>query len=245
MNSLATRTVRDLALEIPGATRVFEKIGIDYCCGGQRSLADACVKAEVTIEAVMTSLELANESHSPGEEPNFLVASLADLIDHIVAKHHVFTRNEMERLRGLLNKVCGVHGQNHPELETLRTLFETLSLELGPHMMKEERVLFPYVMGMETAIQEKRSIMPPPFGTVANPVRMMMLEHDAAGELLKDMRRTTSNYTTPEDACISYQTLYQALDAFEKDLHQHIHLENNILFPRAVEMEAGVSPRGR
>ena len=238
MNSFATRTVRDLALEIPGATRVFEKSGIDYCCGGQRSLADACAKAEVTIEEVMKSLELANDSHSAAEEPNFLAATLADLIDHIVAKHHLFTSNEIERLRGLMNKVCEVHGQNHPELETLRTLFETLGLELGPHMMKEERVLFPYVKGMEAAVREERLIMTPPFGTVANPVRMMMLEHDSAGELLKQMRRLTSDYSAPSDACISYQTLYQALDAFEKDLHQHIHLENNILFPRAVEMES-------
>lgn len=232
MNSFATRTVRDIALEIPAATRVFEKIGIDYCCGGQRSLADACAKAEVTIEDVMESLKLANESHSAGEEHNFLATTLAELIDHIVDKHHAFTKNEIERLRGLLNKVWGVHGQNHPELETLRTLFETLSLELGPHMMKEERVLFPYVKGMEAAVREERPIGAPSFGTVPNPVRMMMLEHDGAGELLKGMRRITSNYTVPKDACISYQTLYQALDSFEKDLHQHIHLENNILFPR-------------
>ena len=240
MNSFANKTVRDLALEIPGATRVFEKIGIDYCCGGQRSLADVCAKAEVTIEDVMKSLELAKESHSAGDEPNFLTATLAELIDHIVDKHHVFTKNEIERLRGLLNKVCGVHGQNHPELQTLRTLFETFSVELGPHMIKEEQVLFPYVERMEAAVHNKRPVIPPPFRTVANPVRMMMQEHDDAGEFLRKMRRITSNYTPPEDACVSYQTLYQALDAFEKDLHQHIHLENNILFPRAVELEASV-----
>src|SRR6476659_3906471 len=106
MNSFATRTVRDLALEIPGATRVFEKIGIDYCCGGQRSLADACAKADITIEEVMESLKLENESHPASEEPNFLAAELAELIDHIVTKHHVFTRDELERLQALLNKVC-------------------------------------------------------------------------------------------------------------------------------------------
>ena len=240
MNSLANKTVRDLALEIPGATRVFEKIGIDYCCGGQRSLADVCAKAEITIEDVMKSLELGKKSHSTGDEPNYLVATLAELIDHIVDKHHVFTKNEIDRLRGLLNKVCGVHSQNHPELQTLRTLFETLSVELGPHMIKEEEVLFPYVKRMEAAVRDKRPVMPAPFRTVANPVRMMMLEHDDAGEFLRKMRGITSNYAPPEDACISYQTLYQALEAFEQDLHQHIHLENNILFPRAVEMEGGV-----
>jgi len=240
MNSLKTKTVRDLAMEIPGATRVFERVGIDYCCGGQQSLAAACATAELTIEDVMKSLKLAAESHSAAQEPNFLTASLAELINHIVDKHHVFTKNEMERLRGLLNKVCAVHGQNHPELQTLKRLFETLSVELGPHMIKEEQVLFPHVKRMEAAVRDKRPVMPPPFRTVANPVRMLMMEHDGAGEFLKKMRRITSNYTPPEDSCISYQTLYQALEAFERDLHQHIHLENNILFPRAVEMEAAV-----
>ena len=211
----------------------------------QRSLADACAKAEVTIEEVMKTLELANVSHSPAEEPNFLTATLAELIDHIVKKHHVFTKTAIGRLRILVNKVCGVHGQNHTELAGLQSLFETLSAELEPHMMKEERVLFPYVIGIENSVRNRRRIAMPPFGTVANLVRLMMLEHDNAGPLLKEIRQLTSNYACPPDACISYQTLYQALDTFEKDLHQHIHLENNILFPRAVEMEtAGSDFRG-
>ena len=171
---------------------------------------------------------------------NFLTATLVELIDHIVEKHHVFTKTELARLHALMDKVHGAHCQNHPELARLRFLLETLTSELEPHMMKEERVLFPFVIGMEDAIRNERPLGMPPFGTVANPVRIMMLEHETAGELLKEMRSCTGNYTVPPDACISYQTLYEALDAFEKDLHQHIHLENNILFPRAVEMEAGV-----
>ena len=240
MNLEPNRTVRELALAIPGATRLFEKVGIDYCCGGQQLLADACAKAGVTVEDMMSSLESANTSHAPGEEPNFLTATLAELIDHIVDTHHVFTKAEIGRLRALLSKVCDVHGQNHPELARLRGFFDMLSSELEPHMMKEERILFPFVVGMEVAVRNDRPVWPPPFGTVANPVRMMMMEHDNAGELLKEMRQLTSNYTAPPDACISFQTLYQALDALEKDLHQHIHLENNILFPRAVEMEAAI-----
>jgi regulator of cell morphogenesis and NO signaling len=231
------RSVRELALEIPGATRIFEAAGIDYCCGGQQSLSDACAKAGVTVDDMTASLELAKTSSGQSKEPNFLNATLAELIDHIIETHHVFTKTEVGRLRALLDKVCGVHGQNHPELHRLRSLFENLSLELEPHMMKEERVLFPYVIGMENAFRNERSVTTPSFVTVANPVRMMMLEHDRAGELLKQMRQLTSNYVAPSDACISYQTLYESLDAFERDLHQHIHLENNILFPRAVEME--------
>lgn len=238
MDSATSKTVRELALEIPGATRVFEKLGIDYCCGGKRSLADACRAAGVTAETVMNSLERANGAHAEFEEPNFLSATLVELIDHIVEKHHVFTKTELARLRALIDKVHGVHGQNHPELAEIRSLFASLNVELEPHMMKEERVLFPYVVGMEGAVRNQRPVEKPPFGTVRNPIQMMMLEHEGAGYLLKEIRKVSSNYALPADACISYQTLYQALEAFERDLHQHIHLENNILFPRAVEMEA-------
>ncbi|HKE59305.1 MAG TPA: iron-sulfur cluster repair di-iron protein [Pyrinomonadaceae bacterium] len=241
MNSIETRTVRDLALEIPGATRVFEKAGIDYCCGGQRSLADACTSAGVTIEEMMNSLELARSSQPLAQEVNFQNGSLAELIDHIVAKHHVFTKTELQRLRALIDKVHGVHGENHPELAQLRSLFQNLSSELEPHMLKEEMVLFPYVVRLEAATRNQQAVSTPPFMTVANPVRMMMLEHEAAGYLLEKMRKLTNDYTTPADACFSYKTLYEALDALEKDLHHHIHLENNILFPRAVEMEAQLS----
>jgi len=239
MNSIATKTVRDLAVEIPGATRVFENLGIDYCCGGDRTLDDACTIARVNVEQVINSLAQ-NGPHAQFEEPNFLTATLAELIDHIVEKHHVFTKTELARLRALIDKVHGAHGQNHPEIAELREFFKALSDELEPHMIKEERVLFPYTVQMEDAVRWQRTHPYPPFGTVANPVSMMMKEHEDAGALLRQMRRVTSDYAVPPDVCISYQTLYQALDAFERDLHQHIHLENNILFPRAVEMEAGV-----
>lgn len=239
MNLELNKTVGELASEIPGATRVFEKVGIDYCCGGKQSIVDACKNAGVTVKDLMMSIESATKSPAVAEH-DFVSLKLGELIDHIVETHHVFTKSEIERLRALLNKVCGVHGQNHSELTRLRSLFEVLSAELEPHMMKEERILFPYIFQMENATQNHIAIQTPPFGTVANPIRMMMIEHDRAGELLKEMRELTANYSVPADGCISYQTLYQALDAFEKDLHQHIHLENNILFPRAENMELGL-----
>ena len=237
MNLEPNRTVRELAVEIPGATRLFEKAGIDYCCGGQRSLRDACSRAGVPVKDMLNSLQTVVASHSPAVEPNFLTATLGELIDHLVEKHHLFTKTEIDRLEALLNTVCIAHGLNHPELIQLRVLFETLAAELGAHMRKEEVTLFPYIIGMEDAVRNSRSVATPPFGTVANPVRRMMVEHDHAGDLLKKMRQITRNYTTPSNACMSYKTLFQALDELEKDLHQHIHLENNILFPRAVEME--------
>ena len=237
MNLATNKTVRELALEIPGATRVFEKMGIDYCCGGQRSLADACTQAGVMFEEVQKSLETSTASQEGSPEPNFLSATLEELTDHIVRTHHSFTRHEIARLNALFEKVCSVHGVNHQELFEINLLFSELGAELETHMTKEEMVLFPYIVKMESAVAQQVPISRPPFGTVANPVRMMMLEHDRAGELLKGMRTLSSDFTPPADGCISYQTLYSALADLEKDLHQHIHLENNILFPKAVEIE--------
>jgi regulator of cell morphogenesis and NO signaling len=175
---------------------------------------------------------------APVAEPKFGSATLTELIDHILNKHHVFTKTELTRLEDLLEKVCVAHGLNHPELIQLRVLFETLCAELGAHMRKEEVVLFPYVIAMECALQNSQPMPSPPFGALGNPVRRMMMEHDHAGDLLRKMRQLSLDYTTPSNACMSYKTLYQALVELEKDLHQHIHLENNILFPRAVELEA-------
>jgi regulator of cell morphogenesis and NO signaling len=162
---------------------------------------------------------------------------LADLVAHITSTHHKYTREEIARLRPLFDKVYSVHGKNHPELQQVRASFQEVAQELTPHMMKEEMMLFPYIVRMEEAVIQKEPILPPPFGTVQNPVAMMMREHDSAGDALRVMRQASAGYTPPGDACISYQTLYKALAAFETDLHQHIHLENNILFPRAIEME--------
>ena len=233
----STRTVREYALEIPAATRIFEKLGIDYCCGGGTSLADACAKAGVTVDEVLDSLKTTERSAGTFAGGEWQTASPAELIAHIVEKHHTFTREELARLEALLAKVCGVHGQNHPELFHIQNQFQGLRRDLEPHMLKEERVLFPYIIRVEETIETKQPLPVPPFGTVRNPVRVMMAEHDAAGAILRAMREASSNYTAPADACISYQTLYSALIALEADLHQHIHLENNILFPRAAELE--------
>jgi regulator of cell morphogenesis and NO signaling len=237
----STTTVRELAVCEPGATRIFEKLKIDYCCGGNKTLEDACTAAGVQTEDVWQLLEKARQSQAmSGEATDFQTASLAELIKHILDKHHVFTKEEMTRLDALVDKVCSVHGQNHPELLRVKTLFQSLCEDLKPHMFKEEQVLFPYIIRLEEAVSRKQTPMHPPFGTVRNPVRMMMLEHDTAGDLLRELREVSSGYRAPADACISYRTLYQALEALEQDLHQHIHLENNILFPRAVEMENAV-----
>lgn len=233
-----TKTVRDLAVELPGATRVFEKLKIDYCCGGERTLEVACEIAGIETRDVWQLLEEAEQTQMPSETTtDFQGASLTELINHILDKHHVFTKAEMVRLDALVEKVCSVHGQNHRELLRVKSLFKFLCEDLGPHMAKEESVLFPYIIKLEEAALQKETSPAPAFGTVKNPVRMMMLEHETVGSLLRDVRDASAEYSVPPDGCISYQTLYQALVEFELDLHQHIHLENNILFPRAIEME--------
>ena len=232
-----TKTVREYALEIPAATRIFEKLGIDYCCGGGRSLVDACTAVGISVDEVLDSLNAGSESVSTSAARDWQALSQAELITHIVDKHHAFTREELVRLEALFAKVSGVHGENHPELFQIQEQFGKLRGELEPHMLKEENVLFPYIVQVEEAAVANQSLPPPPFRTVQNPVRVMMAEHDAAGYILGRMREASSDYAVPPDGCISYKTLYSALTALEVDLHQHIHLENNILFPRAVAME--------
>lgn len=238
MSVITEKTVREWALENPAATRVFEKLGIDYCCGGNQSLDQACRAANLAMDQVLDSLEMAEQAarvaqkvHDWRREP------LADLVAHITSTHHKYTREEIARLGPLFDKVCSVQGRNHPELLQIRTTFGGLAQELTMHMMKEEMVLFPYLVRMEEAVIQHEPVLPPPFGSAQNPVSMMEHEHDSAGTALRAMRQASHGYAAPPDACVSYQTLYRALAEFEADLHQHIHLENNILFPRAIAME--------
>jgi len=238
MSISTEKTVRELALENPAATRVFEKLGIDYCCGGGMSLEEACRAANLPVGEVAGSLEAAEQAAQVAR-PNrdWQEEPLADLIAHIQSTHHKYVREELERLEPLFEKVCSVHGKNHSELLAMHASFQGLAQELTMHMMKEERVLFPYIARMEESVIQREPVLPGPFGSVQNPVAMMIHEHDSAGDALRALREASNGYAAPPDACVSFRTLYQALAAFEADLHQHIHLENNILFPRAVALE--------
>ena len=238
MSVTTEKTVRELALENPAATRVFEKMGIDYCCGGNQSLEQACRAANLSVDQVLDSLEMAEHTtRTKRQVHDWQRDMLGDLVAHIKNTHHKYTREEIARLGPLFVKVCSVHGQNHPELVEIRTAFSGLAQELTMHMMKEEMVLFPYIVRMEEAVMQNEPVLPPPFGSVQSPVSMMEHEHESAGKALRAMRQASSGYMAPSDACVSYQTLYKALSEFEADLHEHIHLENNILFPRAIAME--------
>ena len=236
MQELATKTIREIALEAPLTTRVFEEFKIDYCCGGRIPFAEACEKAGVDPAAVMSKLE--NALNAPAVKDNSAESKTqTELIEYIVDKHHVFTRNELERLLPLMNKVAMKHGEHHPELFEIKELFMAATDDLMPHMRKEEMVLFPYIEQLEFATTGGGVAPMPHFGTVRNPVRMMMFEHETVGDILRKMRSLSNDFTPPEGACPSYRGLYVGLEELEKDLHQHIHLENNVLFPRAIEME--------
>ena len=238
MTIATTKTVGEIAAEIPCATRELEKLGIDYCCGGSRTLGEACAEANIPVDQVLARLQKGLASANARRGKDWKNELLADLIGHITTTHHVFVREESPRIAALAVKVVGVHGKNHPELLQVQQMFSALAEELSVHLMKEEQVLFPYVVRMEESVLAGEPAPPAMFGTVVNPIRMMMQEHDGAGDALRALRSITHDYALPQDACISYRTLYQALQGFEADLHQHIHLENNILFPRAVAMEA-------
>jgi len=239
-----TQTVGELAAQMPGATREFEKLGIDYCCGGSRTLGEACTDAKISVEQALSRLQEGLAASQTQSQPqskdarNWQAAPLTELIAHINRTHHVFARSECARIEALAAKVVSVHGANHPELLEVQKIFADLAGELSVHLLKEEQILFPYMARMEEAAFAGEPAPPAMFGTVVNPVRMMMQEHDGAGEALRKLRSVTNDYAAPADACISYTTLYDALKGLEADLHQHIHLENNILFPRAVALEA-------
>jgi regulator of cell morphogenesis and NO signaling len=237
----STITVREIALQTPDAMRVFEKLGIDYCCGGHRPLTEAAAEANLTVNEVMRAIEEAkNDTAARTTATDWQKQSVTALVEHINATHHVFVKNELPRIQALATKVATKHGPNHPELARVKDVFDNLAEELSSHLNKEEQILFPYVIAIEQSQTTGQPLPHSCFGTIQNPIRMMFLEHDNAGEALKQLRQLTSNYTAPADGCVSYKTLYEALAGFEADLHQHIHKENNILFPRAIALEDGL-----
>ncbi|MEW6738048.1 MAG: DUF542 domain-containing protein, partial [Acidobacteriota bacterium] len=201
MSINVTNTVRELTVEIPTASRIFAEYGIDYCCGGNRSLAEACELAGVSISAVINSL---NQAESVPDSSVPLTAwhkeTLVALITYIIDKHHTYTRKEITRLTKLFDGVSSAHSINHPELLKMQALFRQLGEELSSHMMKEEYVLFPHILQLEEAINKHLMIPYPPFGTVKNPIRMMSMEHDNAGTILIQLRHLSNNYQLPQDS---------------------------------------------
>ncbi|HRF00334.1 MAG TPA: iron-sulfur cluster repair di-iron protein [Pirellulaceae bacterium] len=234
MNAIMTPDDRvgDWVARRPATSRVFEKYGIDYCCGGKQRLGEACDRIGIDLGAVMAELaEAGTKEASTDDEPAALGLTLTQLCDSIVATHHDYLKRELPRLEGLVVKVVAAHGERHPSLVRLAELFRALVGELMPHLMKEEMILFPAIR----AIDRGDEVGSFPFGTVDHPIRMMEHEHEEAGALLAELRSITHGYQLPPGGCNTYRALLDGLRELEADLHRHIHKENHLLFPLALE----------
>lgn len=230
-------TVGEIAARWPAAVRLFEKYQIDYCCGGKLSLAEACQGRGIESEALRSELEQLGAPRTVSAR-DWQNAPLAELIDHILTRHHEYLKLELPRLASISQKVLQAHAQNHGEtLAPLSRIFAGMKGELEHHMAKEEMILFPIIRRLAEARRAGAEAPPSHCGSILNPIRVMEFEHDSAGRALSELRELTQDYTLPPEACNTWRALYFELQELEADLHQHIHLENNILFPRAVELE--------
>lgn len=237
MQTNQSATVAEIAAGSLAAVRVFERLGIDYCCGGKRPLADVCQSKGLDATTVQSELDAALHA-SPEAARDWNTVPLRELIAHIVATHHAYLKREFQPIGERLAKVFRVYNQRYgPTLTGLPEVFSALQTEMEVHMFKEEHILFPAIASSEAAAGT--GALPPHscFGTVANPIRMMESEHESAGQALERIRTITNDFEIPDYACVTYRALMNGLRELEEDLHLHVHLENNILFPRAIALE--------
>ncbi len=240
MNATLETTIRDIVAEDFRAAAVFQRHGLDFCCGGARSVLDACRDKGIDAAAVLTDIQNACGSVE-SRTPRFASWDVPTLIAYIVGNHHEYVRRAIPPLLAHTEKIATVHGERHPELAEIARLFAGVADEMTSHMFKEERLLFPYIQSLHHSVQQNRGVPPSPFGTVGNPIRMMEAEHESAGNAMARVRELSGGYQPPADACTTYRVSLEELKAFEEDLHAHVHLENNILFPRAIELEGGAA----
>ncbi|NGP88762.1 iron-sulfur cluster repair di-iron protein [Fodinibius halophilus] len=235
MEKLNGQTIGEIVAEDYRTAGVFKKFGLDFCCGGKRTVSEACEKKGVDLEKVseeLTSLGNANTANH-----NYNDWSPALLVDYIIERHHEFVRSKTSEIEMYARKVARVHGDRHEELIGIRDTFLKLKEEMLSHLMKEEEILFPYIKKLVEADKNDSAIDEPDFGTAANPVAMMEAEHEDAGNLMAQIEELSNGFTPPQDACATYRVLFQNLEGFQDDLHKHVHLENNVLFPKALRLE--------
>jgi regulator of cell morphogenesis and NO signaling len=224
-------SLADYVTANPSTARVFERYGIDYCCHGGRSLVDACAEAGLDPSAVEAELGHVPEPSAPPP-----TETIASLIGHIVSTHHTYLRRELPRLADLMAKVVAAHAERHPEVADVQATLAELTDDLIPHLLKEERVLFPLTIELLGAVDPTALHC----GSVSNPIAVMHAEHDRVGELLATLRHQTGGYRVPDDACPTWRALYAGLAELEQDTHTHVHLENNVLFPRIIALEVAL-----
>jgi len=236
MEIFKERTVGEIVAEDYRAAGVFKQFGLDFCCGGGTPVAEACEQNGIDVDNLLDELEAVTTDGD--DSHNYKEWSPDLLIDYIEQRHHRFVRDKLPEIESYAKKVAKVHGSRHAELNEIRDEFLMLKDELLEHLQKEEQMLFPYIKELVKS-EENGEIMDkrPSFGEVEAPVRLMEIEHDEAGDSMEKIQELSNNFTPPEDACASYRVLFQNLEGFQDDLHKHVHLENNVLFPKALELE--------
>ncbi|MEX0774561.1 MAG: iron-sulfur cluster repair di-iron protein [Phycisphaeraceae bacterium] len=225
--------VGQLVAERPSRSRVFQGLGIDFCCGGKLSLAAACQKKGLDAQTVVRMLQVNEDQAGGSAEVDAAAMTMTELCNHIETTHHAYLRSELPRLHQMLSKIAAVHGDHYPWTREVLAAFDPMMQEMGQHMMKEEQILFPLIRQLDAGQACGTSHC----GSIANPIRMMEYEHDNAGAALAKFRQLTSDYTPPADACNTFRAALDGLAQLEADMHQHVHKENNVLFPRALARE--------
>jgi regulator of cell morphogenesis and NO signaling len=237
------KSVAEIVVKYPETRKPLEEMGIDYCCGGKHSLKDACENAGLSPQEVVQRLKKVIEAseREQSDKKDLDKISLKELIDHIINEHHAFLKQELPRLKNLREKVYRAHQQKHGRmLENLGRILEKLRIDIEMHLAKEEQILFPIIKQIEGHVKQGGPEPNINCGSITNPINQMEYEHEVAGGLLAEIQKTTSGYNPPSDACESFKALYDGLQGLEDNLHEHIHLENNILFPKAVKLEEEV-----
>jgi len=233
MSSIDTNTsVGELVVQRPSRSRIFQRLGIDFCCGGKKSLADACAGRGLDAASVLRVLEASEDSPTTGGV-DVAGMGLGELCDHIETTHHAFLLGELPRLHAMITKVAAVHGDRYPWMRDVLAVYRDLMNEMLEHMGKEERVLFPAIRALESGGTPEAV---PCGGTIARPIGVMESEHESAGAALAKIRELTSQFTPPMDACNTFRAALDGLRELEADMHQHVHKENNVLFPRALRL---------
>jgi regulator of cell morphogenesis and NO signaling len=232
-------TLADIVTGDSRTAAVFDRIGLDYCCHGHQTLRDAAIDHSVPLSELIEQLVSLGPRPSGTDAPA-ATDDLATLANYVIDRHHRYVRETIPTISSWLEKLVTRHGTRHPELAGIQLAFEELASELLSHMSKEEHLLFPYIGALAAAAKTGASLPPSPFGTILNPIRVMEEDHREAGDHMSRIRLWSQSYTPPADACRTYRLCYDALAQFEADLHQHVHLENHVLFPRAVALESAL-----
>ncbi|MCK9212153.1 MAG: iron-sulfur cluster repair di-iron protein [Ignavibacteriaceae bacterium] len=236
IENIERKTLSEIVTNDFRAAAVFEKYGLDFCCHGKKSLMDAANEKQLSAETIVADLAIVFKSND-SSSLDFNNMELDKLVDYIIKTHHAFVREKLPFITELGKRVVNAHGANHPEVLEIAQLFADVKVEFEGHMFKEERILFPEIKKLAEVKRGSAQYQHPPFGTIANPIRIMETEHENAGSAFDSIKKLSRNYNPPADACNTFKVYYAELENFENDLHKHVHLENNILYPKSLIFE--------